>query len=697
MFTGRRRKTIDPKELRDGVRIKNESFADSYPQSPAASVAPFPSTELRPRKTLSLLQDPSDNKPETNFDQYLPNSFASSSNTSSFMSKLVNESQSVKFSTNSNQPNRSHISAHLPTTTTVMRNEAINCEVLSLVPKEYENPSWAIHSQSQWVAIGSVDSCLIWCSKKKIHPVMYHVNSASLSNADPQNLLLCFTSSSLDSSGPGLFAVHYTGLIRFWENVAFGNDRYQDITLNLEQNDYPISVVSCEPAGFIIATFKSLVFKVSLYSPTGQPQLSLSGLTRPKNLVESWFTGASASIDSDPILSVIPSAKIDARQRELFILTQKSLTKWLVSRSPIPDKFTSAIPLNPAIATQLGITDPIEVDYIDMYYSTQSGILTILAEIHDANRATSFLGLVEATIVNSAVEKISVKKTRYQPDYTKDLKIGMCRGAVIIYSRSVVVVVGDADEEVIMVSKPMLGVKSSEEVAFLLTTDWFLGLQVEKSSVSRAGVKKSLEQCVFYGDVEVGYPFVCDMKSGAELSRGVLEVSESVINSRTPHLAQVLDLRSQLAEKLHRLDRIIEVVSEHGLLDSLNSETRFNLFSNAQKVSAAISLWQYQNHILGRTNISSESRILAKAIELYMQEVEPTSTGDDNIRRFFTHHIANIGLLLKYLQMVIKREKDNITESNRAILLIFKSAMQYDSTKYRVENDDDFDGFESWL
>lgn len=62
-----------------------------------------------------------------------------------------------------------------------------------------------------------------------------------------------------------------------------------------------------------------------------------------------------------------------------------------------------------------------------------------------------------------------------------------------------------------------------------------------------------------------------------------------------PHIS---DIRIQLADRLARLKELMKYIHRNGGLSLLHESSRRRLCGDAEKVQAAIDLWDYQNRVM---------------------------------------------------------------------------------------------------
>ncbi|EMS25130.1 nuclear pore complex subunit Nup133, putative [Rhodotorula toruloides NP11] len=145
-----------------------------------------------------------------------------------------------------------------------------------------------------------------------------------------------------------------------------------------------------------------------------------------------------------------------------------------------------------------------------------------------------------------------------------------------------------------------------------------------------------IEQAVFFGTNEAQNPLAFDLQPDLEgdLAVAAIAVSSGILASSSVNMPLILDLRAQLADRVHRAKALIEYINVNGLLGKLPQHARRQLSWDAERLAAAVALWHNQNARLG-----SGSSILSDAILQYMDEIGE-GFGEDPLRLFFRTKLA---------------------------------------------------------
>ncbi|KAJ1983615.1 hypothetical protein H4R34_001163 [Dimargaris verticillata] len=155
----------------------------------------------------------------------------------------------------------------------------------------------------------------------------------------------------------GLLLCTRDGQIRFWAHVAYGltgSEAYSTAHIELAAGDNVHRLVACDPIGYLLATRQGALYKLILAGDsTGKPILTCTALTKPMGMLQrvtsSLFgymshmvdeavqtQGDQHSVTANPkaVLAMVLGSTAEYRQsREFFVLTQRYLQKWSISKN----------------------------------------------------------------------------------------------------------------------------------------------------------------------------------------------------------------------------------------------------------------------------------------------------------------------------------------------------------------------------
>lgn len=110
-------------------------------------------------------------------------------------------------------------------------------------------------------------------------------------------------------------------------------------------------------------------------------------------------------------------------------------------------------------------------------------------------------------------------------------------------------------------------------------------------------LKSRLEQAIFYGDKDEN-PLSFAIPNGqieGDLQEAAKSVSNDILSSNSMNMPVIFDLRAQINDRAIRSQKLIQFISENGLLGKLAPTTRRQLCDDAEKLTAANELWLHEN------------------------------------------------------------------------------------------------------
>lgn len=66
----------------------------------------------------------------------------------------------------------------------------------------------------------------------------------------------------------------------------------------------------------------------------------------------------------------------------------------------------------------------------------------------------------------------------------------------------------------------------------------------------------------------------------------------------SPYLPTIYEVRPQLTDRRSRLGALMQFIHANGVLSLIPQDSRRRLESHAEKIKAAIDLWDYQNRLM---------------------------------------------------------------------------------------------------
>ncbi|TIC13544.1 hypothetical protein E3Q10_01047 [Wallemia mellicola] len=227
--------------------------------------------------------------------------------------------------------------------------------------------------------------------------------------------------------------------------------------------------------------------------------------------------------------------------------------------------------------------------------------------------------------------------------------------------------------------------------------------QIDPTTRLTSRLKSRLEQAIFYGDKQDN-PISFAIPNGhveGDLQEATKSVSKDILASRSTNMPVILDLRAQINDRAVRCYKLIQFISENGLLGKLAPSTRRQLCDDAEKLVAANELWLHENS----EEAGTEGLLLA-SVEAYMSGSKEVN--EDIVRLFFRTKVKDIGVLIdrmnalviEYLESNpgIEKRSKTIIESNRYILATLSPSFKLRQQQSEIYGlDKSTRGFESWM
>ncbi|KAH8920014.1 hypothetical protein BT69DRAFT_1336824 [Atractiella rhizophila] len=250
-------------------------------------------------------------------------------------------------------------------------------------------------------------------------------------------------------------------------------------------------------------------------------------------------------------------------------------------------------------------------------------------------------------------------------------------------------------EEIISLKKPQRGILGSSagfhqkddayELAVVTAEYGVLSVKMEEKAARtgrRSGkMKTKLEHAMFYGDrPENPLDFSVLSNFDEEIEGPARQLSKDVLMNTSPKLLKVIDLRTQLADRIQKLDNLIQYINANGLLGKLSQTCRRQLSFNEEKLIAAQALWEKQNERL--MSNEAETTIFDEAVYIHLSR--STGAEEDAIRPFLRNQVNEIGSVLEKIPEVLRMrtsdgmEEKSLTvhEANFVVLTAYNSVLE---------------------
>jgi hypothetical protein len=538
--------------------------------------------------------------------------------------------------------------------------------------------------------------------------------------------------------------------LRYWADLTFATDIFKSVSVDLHSSDAVECLVNCEPAGHIMTTRMGYVYRIVLHDSKGT--LACEELsTRPSGLIarvgnllgyNPFYNGPSQEVEPTHVIRAVPGAlqpSFARDGRDLFVVLEKSVAKWTLSKTA-PEKFWYERDVVESINSQLSLQvsqEGVDVTLLDAAMARDNLCLLVSfpALVEGVGQVSKYAmvfvdasfngdgsGMVmsknQATIVSIKVLDVQRLEGAFIP------KLYLPNGgpvALIVFPDALVVASvwhdndyeemiplthDDSQELILGVGVDEVSEHGQEALAWLLMHNrGVFELKVNTEHIWRSfkqqddsmqgeshrhtrQLKSLLEQALFYGKADNPISFKLDPTSHGDLDAAVLGLADDVVNSKTTHIANVVNLKMQLGEKSNRLRGLAHFLESNDALKKLENGTRWTLYRDAQKVAAAQAVWTYQDEVVGSQdwNMKQHLHLCSQAISaLFDSEKIPRPTEPVKVmRQFFSFYTDRIESLLPFILRPLsrssaagsnKREQASLLkEANQLVLLMLEAA-----------------------
>ncbi|BGP22727.1 hypothetical protein JCM10295v2_001618 [Rhodotorula toruloides] len=536
---------------------------------------------------------------------------------------------------------------------------------------------------------------------------------------------------------PGLVVVSNVGTVRFWESVSLslsGVDRFKSASCPLNEGELVKDLKLVSPTSYLLSTTQSRLFAINIISHAGRADLSVRHLERSHGWAGSVWSAVFGSKTVDPRAGILALAcsqpTPNEAERTVYAVMEKNVQVWKVpvrsdggERLLVEQDIFAGI-LEALAGEKIGneqwALNEGKVEIVDAAVTSSGHLAVLISHVHDGTAPDSLSFAIVMLEVGASANSVSVgglTHLTYQsrpdprPLSTPRLSLGSGEIAFVVFADAVVIA--------------SVAHESTFEEAFPLrkNTDRFLGLSMPSYLPSPAAAIETLslltsspsifsvsvsppqghrllalgtegyktrrlqtriEQAVFFGTDPAHNPLAFDLQPDFEgdLAVAAVAVSSEILASSSANMPLILDLRAQLADRVHRAKALIEYINVNGLLGKLPQQARRQLSWDAERLNAAVALWHTQNARLG-----SGSSILSDAILQYMDGIGE-GFGEDPLRLFFRTKIFGIGNVLEEVMRRAKavagstqasaEEKSlYLREANEAVLLAFNAVARH--------------------
>ncbi|TIB64724.1 hypothetical protein E3P78_01027 [Wallemia ichthyophaga] len=591
-----------------------------------------------------------------------------------------------------------------------------------------------------------------------VFPCPSPIHSSYSSNSSlPAAILTC----PATSREPGLLLISPNGIYRFWEHVGMalsGVDRFIEGQLNdLAQSESVTGLFESDPSHYILTTSFTNLKHIILAPSQGR----LYPIVRPFPPTRGVFARlfSSAAYSTSQQFSALALSKPDQfGSRDLFALGERSVQVWSIgyasaaASSSNASKFIGQYNIRDSIADHLipgtGLdvhTCKLSVSILDAAVTNDSKLAVLVSYVAPTNNNDDG----DKDKVQSYALCLLIHTQDPTQPWSVDNMINLNYQAIIDprpYSTPKLIVHQGGPAFFVVFSDAILisTLNDNLKYSMLLPLQYplnnkFIGYghasiesntasifslavnggiisikmdldrlesdsknQVDPAARLTATLKSRLEQAIFYGDREhnpISFAIPNAYIEG-DLQEATKSVSRDILSSRSANMPVILDLRAQIYDRSIRCHKLIQYISENGLLGRLAPSTRRQLCDDAEKLVAANELWLHEN-----TEDSGTESLLSTSVEAYMNGAD---LKEDIMRMFLKKKVKDIGVLIEKMSGLvsdymesnpgIEKKSQLILESNRYILATLSPSFKFRQQQSEIYGlDASARGFESWM
>ncbi|GAA5989361.1 hypothetical protein JCM10908_001278 [Rhodotorula pacifica] len=540
---------------------------------------------------------------------------------------------------------------------------------------------------------------------------------------------------------PGLLVVSNTGDVTFWEAISqslSGVDRYKSASAPLHEGELVRDLVLLSPTTYLLSTSQARIIAINIVPMAGRADLSVRVLERSLGWAGSVWSAVFGSKAIDPRAGILALAASQPKEgegeRTVYAVMEKDLQVWKV-----PVRGTGGERLVVEMDLFAGVLEALagekvgneqwalnegQVEVVDAAVTADGRLAVLLSHVHGAtaNESRSYaiaqfeIGLSPDSLRIAGLTHLSYQsRPDPRPLSTPKLSVGQGETAFVVFADAVILLSLSNDssfEEAFPLrsnSNRFIGASMASYLPPVPTAVQTLSLLTSSASSLTVSVsppqgnrliasgsegyktrrlQTRLEQAIFFGTQDSENPFAFDLQPDYEgdLAIAAQAVSAGILASSSSNMPAILDLRVQLADRVKRSKALIEFINANGLLGKLPKQARQQLSWNAEKLEAAVALWQQQN-----ARFATGQSTLANAVLQYMDQIGE-GFGEDPLRLFFRTKVAAIGTVLETVSEQTKALVEGqgqysaeekallLLETNEVLLGAFNAVSRHRST-----------------
>ncbi|TPX38213.1 hypothetical protein SmJEL517_g00412 [Synchytrium microbalum] len=440
---------------------------------------------------------------------------------------------------------------------------------------------------------------------------------------------------------------------------------------------------------------------------------------------------------SKGIVSIAPVVRTDARQtRDVYVLTKTNLEKWSVAKEARDEMISDQEFLRLVTACIARDGDVMDSDVSTELHDMEclkDGDFVILVSARVQNGPLSPLLIVASVSEDGSIYVKDVKNLFGAPTgpYSSPPRLAVSNGGpgvFAVFHNAIVATVIHKNgffQELVKLRDPNVdrllavgmdlpslssNLRDTEPVSnivclcaqsSILSVEMFTSKIVARQSGSVASempevdqslmtkrLRSEIEQALFFGadnDASNLISYVDFNETQGSVEQAALDISNSILDGSCTYIPSVLtELRTQLVERLHRIQKLIDIIHAKSGLHQISQHGRYLLCFNAEKITVSVHLYNFQNN-LAETSSSQVPSLLTQAMERVIK-LRPRHEETDYRRAFYRYEIGNIAQLLYQIHNLIvpdpgdgvnPQQIANVLEANNVIHLLLSNAHAY--------------------
>ncbi|KAG8764279.1 hypothetical protein FRC11_005083 [Ceratobasidium sp. 423] len=528
------------------------------------------------------------------------------------------------------------------------------------------------------------------------------------------------------SREPGLLIVSTTGEIRIWESInagLAGAEHFYTTSASLSGREYVSSLYRCEASFYILATTSGRLLRVALSSPGGKTQAVIAPFSQHHGLLSfsRFFGRGTGEVDGGAVMAVseTPSETRQARSKNIWALTERTLQKWTIGdgweQMPFEYDVRGSVQQGLIPEDQEGVDLPeLDIELHDLKMRGNDLALILfsylpLNELESTDSAPYRTYAIASfspagdTLTSGKFDKVPYEGTRDpRPASNPTLELIDNGNVALVQFVDAVTLqslnAGSTFKTHLLfkdrrwnrtlghgVSDKQTPGANAVELMLMTVTSGQLSIHLDLSRIKRVDdtskVKQSraiMEQAIRFGTIQDN-PFVFRLDpelKEADLDSAAVGLSRDIVNSAIHESRHALDLTQHINQRLGQLQALMRFLNEDHATAHMSDSSRQSLAYDAEKLCAASALWQYENEHTGQRRKS----LLTEIIQRYFgRESAPLEEGP--VRAFFKSHLDDLAEIIINADYVVddayRSGTPNLVETlrvaNQLVMIIYNT------------------------